>query len=181
MMRTVAGCVALALLVSLASCGGADLTPRGASDCLTDADVSNLPAGDATGTAISGTYVSTAGISQLCRECNQNQVSDVCSSLDPKVEAGQEILVTQTDGVLTIAGSEATYTGGVNADGTFVVGGSRPAVDDQGKTVGTVLARYEGSISGDTITIASKVRLTATVAGVVVDTEFSGTITYERK
>jgi len=131
--------LALTLLVAACGGGGGDLDP----DVVTD-----LPPGDGTGAAATGTYdmaTVTTGCSGTCRievEGFPYSACDIGTRLDETAE------VVQTDGVLTVDVEDSDYVsqlaGGIDADGTYEVGGLR--TQNGGEVV--ITARSAGIVSG---------------------------------
>jgi hypothetical protein len=79
-----------------------------------------MPPGDATGTALSGTYLITSAAIEGC-DCRVGSCGFFHSS------TGGTLIAAQQDGSLTITSSTGgALTGGVNADDTFSVGGPSP-------------------------------------------------------
>ena len=111
--RSYVGICVVYLAVLGSGCGGGAPTKT-----LTPTDVSNLPPGNATGTALSGSYLVTSSTIEGC-DCRVGS----CSFFHGVT--GGTVTVTQQDGSLTFTASGTeTETGGVNADDTFSVGGS---------------------------------------------------------
>ncbi len=105
------GVACLAALVS--GCGGGAPTKT-----LTATNVSGMPPGDANGTALSGTYLVTSSTIEGC-DCRVGSCGFFRGS------PGGTVTVTQQDGSLTFtAPGTQPAVGGVNADGTFSVGGA---------------------------------------------------------
>jgi hypothetical protein len=83
---------------------------------LTRADVSNLPAGTATGMVFSGQYIVTHNQVEACR-CRVGSCTEIFGNV------GLTLTATQTDGTLAIdSGTGAPAQGGVDSDGKFHVG-----------------------------------------------------------
>jgi hypothetical protein len=86
---------------------------------LTQADVSDIPPGDATGTEVSGTYLLTQSTLTGCR-CRVG----VC---DLHAGTGVTLTVLQQDGALTITDSSGNAShGGINDTLAYVCGGVSP-------------------------------------------------------
>lgn len=102
---------------SVAGCG----TPDDATSqkTLTQEDVDSLPTGNASGVAFSGVYTLENSEISACR-CRVGSCDDWRGS------KGDRFTLTQTDGALMLIlrgqYSEATYHGGIDADGSFLVG-----------------------------------------------------------
>jgi hypothetical protein len=107
------------LALALAGCGS--------SDTLTREEVENLPAGDATGTSISGDYeleFYTTACKGMCPLIDMGLYS--ISLCDVGHTDDASVSVTQTDGRLVIIGSSLMVQrmeGGLDQDGSFQVGG----------------------------------------------------------
>ncbi len=107
--------VAAFIVLTVVGCGGGPSTAT-----LNAADVSNIPAGTAVGTELSGSYVIESGVIDACT-CRVGP----CSFFHAGI--GEVVTVVQQDGALTIASSaspSSAVTGGVNADGSFDCGGT---------------------------------------------------------
>ena len=112
--------LALCSVVLLVACGSSDQS----SSTLTGTDVTNLPPGNATGTAFSGKYLLKDGKITEC-ECRVNE----CSKWN--VSRGDTFTFTETDGSLhvllhsitnTMGAMDQMYDGGINRGGDFRVG-----------------------------------------------------------
>jgi hypothetical protein len=133
--------LALSFIAAVAACGGAagDLDP----DVVTE-----LPPGDGTGTAATGTYDMesvTTGCSGSCRievEGFPYSACDVGTRLEETAE------VEQQDGRLTVDVADSDYVsqlaGGIDADGSYEVGGLR--TQNGGEVV--ITARSVGTVTG---------------------------------
>jgi hypothetical protein len=96
-------------------CGGEPVALR----TLSQADVSDIPLGNATGTELSGTYLLVESTLTGCR-CRVG----IC---DLHAGTGVSLTVLQQDGALTVTDSLGNPSyGGVNANDTFVYGGVAP-------------------------------------------------------
>ena len=105
---------AAALSIGL-GCGGESVPLR----TLSQADVSDIPPGNATGAELSGMYLLVESALTGCR-CRVG----VC---DLRTGTGGTLTVLQQDGALTVTDSAGNSSyGGVNASGTFAYGGGAP-------------------------------------------------------
>ncbi|HOX45545.1 MAG TPA: hypothetical protein PK668_18245 [Myxococcota bacterium] len=128
------------LTLALAGCGGGDNLGR--------EDVEDLPAGDATGSALSGNYdleFYTTACKGACPLIDMGlyslSICDVGNTDDATVS------VTQTDGRLLIVGPSLLVPrmeGGLDQDGTFLVGGY--ATQNSGSV--EIVTLGEGAIDG---------------------------------
>ena len=126
------------------------------SDGLSAADVTNVPAGDATGAAATGTYLMssiTTGCSGTCHTIVDGVSVSVCDIGDMVPMAAD---ATQADGVMQFDVTNSDYVsqlkGGIDTDGHFEVGGVR--------------TQQGGTIEIDTL-----------ASGTIVDFEVSATAT----
>lgn len=114
--RTVVGL----LLSVIVGCGEAD--DGEVQETLTQADVANVPQGDAQGNALSGVYVLDESQVLGCR-CRAGSCADWFET------STATLRLTQTDGAMTIQWlgqyDEMMYHGGVDEDGSFMLGGWR--------------------------------------------------------
>lgn len=141
------------LMILASGCGSSELDPD---------VVTNLPPGDANGTAHSGQYQLTILTKTCDGRCPTFQVWGftvrICSPGNTDTE---RVTVTQTDGVLEVTelGSSMyvqSLKGGVNTNGSFDVGGYEV---QQGVDVG-VSARVQGQIDNN-----GKIQATAKLLG----------------
>lgn len=143
----------LLLTLPLAACGSDGLDPD---------EVKSIPAGDATGSELSGGYRLTIVTERCSGQCPTFNVFGFWVRLcTPGHVDTETVTVAQTDGVLEVLdlGSSMyvnALKGGIYADGTFDVGGYEV---QEGVEVG-VAARVRG-----TVTTAGKITATATVFG----------------
>ena len=113
------------VIVGSASCGDTERA-------LGRDDVTGLPAGNATGTTFSGSYLNDAGSITGCH-CRVGSCAQITAN------PGGVTTVVQQDGRLTMTGPNGELSvGGINDDGTFKVGG---AFEQPGATV---YSRSEG-------------------------------------
>jgi hypothetical protein len=99
------------LLVAVAGvgCGGNELRT------LSHADVTGLPAGNATGTTFSGQYLTTSNVVVACR-CRAGS----CAALHGNV--GATLSGIQMDGSFQLGAGAQLAQGGIDSDGTFHLG-----------------------------------------------------------
>jgi hypothetical protein len=129
-----------ALLVVLAACSGG-------SDDLDPDVVTNLPPGDATGSAFGGNYGMSSVTTGCSGDCRTLVDGITYSACDIGTRLDDTITVTQSDGALVIDVDGNEYVsrleGGVFADAMFEVGGLRTQL---GGSV-TITARVTGTFS----------------------------------
>ncbi|MCY0987959.1 hypothetical protein OV203_12545 [Nannocystis sp. ILAH1] len=101
----------------------------GCDDQLSEADVTDLPAGDALGDAFAGDYtmeLTTLSCEGICAPVRLSELV-VLSVCDVGARQSGTASVSQTDGRLQLdirgALQASRLLGGVDTDGTFVVGG----------------------------------------------------------
>jgi hypothetical protein len=129
-MRMVGATVVLLVL----GCG--ESAPPPPTMTLSANTVGDLPAGTATGTSLSGSYLLTNGRIENC-VCRAGS----CSMI--KAMPGTVSTVVQQDGALTITDSNGNpITGGVNVDDTYTCGGWASVDQDTG--YGWIYALEEG-------------------------------------
>lgn len=157
----------------LAACGGGG----GDGGYLSKDTVTDLPAGDATGSDFSGEYdveLYTSDCSGKCPVIDYGWFTwSICDVGDKDDDV---VTIQQTDGRLQVdsdGGLEVTrLIGGINSDGSFDVGGY--STEDSGNV--QITARAEGDLSGATITATAK----AAAHGTTSDgTRIDCTATYE--
>ena len=120
--RLCLGIGAASLAAFGSGCGGGTPTKT-----LTATNVSNVPPGNANGTALSGNYLITSSTIEGC-DCRVGSCGFFHGT------PGGTMTVTQQDGSLTFTDSGAgEAAGGVNADDTFTAGGSSPIPDSSGQ------------------------------------------------
>jgi hypothetical protein len=118
-------------------------------------DVTNLPAGDATGTSFSGYYLIASSEIDGCR-CRVGQ----CAVFYAKIGALRQL--QQADGLFSEVGYAPGPTGGVNRDGTFWLGLSDESSD------ATKYFLMEGHIqAAEGVPVSGTYTATSTVAGTV--------------
>ncbi len=117
-------------------------------DFLTESDVSELPAGDAMGSAFTGFYrLRSFGV--VDRYCARGNVNEVFGALEPGV-AG--FAFAHVDGRASMLGwdqipiAEPVYAGGVDADGDFGLGAVDEITTADDVVVGETLYRVDGDI-----------------------------------
>lgn len=145
---------------------------------LTAQDVSNVAPGDATGTALSGTYLNTSASIDDC-ECRTGS----CSTF--RAQTGDTLTVVQTDGALMATDSQGNVlTGGVDANDDFSCGGASmiPYLAGQGSLYTLMTGTFD--VSGGQPTgmhFQLDETITGAVAGMTVDCNLlgSGSARYE--
>lgn len=129
------------MLLVLSGCGSGGLTQD---------DVTNLPDGNATGTAYTGTYqleLITKSCSGKCYIEYQNLPVSFCDVSDKE---SANITVTQSEGHVQVEADEGDLQvtlleGGINTDGSFTVGGYATQYGGQLK----VASKATGTITTD--------------------------------
>jgi hypothetical protein len=130
----------VALVVAGCGAGGAGAPPDDPSEpTLTHDDVSAVPDGNAVGMNFSGVYTSVSNLRTACR-C---RVGGPCAL--GFAGTGETISVFETDGHLRAPndnlGGPTELLGGVNADGTFTLGGLLESVGE------TDFIRFQGQFT----------------------------------
>jgi len=134
-------------------------------------DVSGIPAGDATGTSLSGTYLITSASIEACL-CRVGSCAMITA------QTGGTLSFSQQGGGLSIIDQSGTVlTGGVNADLSYTCGGTAtvPAGEGQGQVYG--LQKGTFAVSGSTPTETQfqiYETLTATFLGASYDCDYVG-------
>ena len=163
----------LAALAVAPGCSGDDLSVGGEGDgSLEREDVEDIPAGDASGADVSGAYLFTSSDQRSC-SCSAGDQALFCDS----TLAVEGIVLTQDDGALelreldlSMSGAEVVLTGGIDADGTLVVGGINTVTDASGTPIGDTINRVEGTIvAGDGGSLAWSFRSRAVLEGESID------------
>ena len=162
-------------------CEGDELSVGRTAD-LEREDVVDLPSGSATGTGATGRYILTTFDQRAC-SCRQGDEQVYCDA----AVTSQNLYVAQRDGVLLLqeeaqaSGSEFVLGGGIDADGTVLVGGVNPAVNrETGERVGETVTLVEGEfepMQGADLSWEHRVRLiddgTSVDCAVVADVTLS--------
>lgn len=132
------------VIASVAACGAGDL----AKDVVT-----NLPPGNATGSALSGSYDLTVTTRDCSGQCPTFQVAIFTIRICDKGDVDhQTVSATQADGRLTVSGDAGLYVeslvGGISTDGSFDIGGytNVQGVDVTARVAGTLGA--DGRLAG---------------------------------
>lgn len=135
------------LVIALTAAGcAADGDPVGASGDLVRDDVENLPAGDASGSAASGTWRVSIRTTSCTSACTAQQCTVAETS-------NAQFPIIQANGALTMD-AFTRLRGGLDSDGSFVVGG----VAMQGAT--EQIGRLSGTLTGGSMvgTVVVRVR-----------------------
>jgi len=158
-------------------CGGPETAPP--PDCLELQEVMNVPAGTATGTGFSGIYRGLSAVSDECLLCTRNEIPEM--NCDAPTLSGRPWTVTQSNGALMMQDAEFVMTGGVNADGTFLIGGIAAPTRDDGVKTGQVLLLMDGRFSGNLIVATIRWHVTAQASdGRTADGEQLLSVTFQR-
>jgi len=137
----------------------------GSSGDLSRDDVQNIPDGDATGSALSGTYDIEVRVTDCSGSCGPFSVGIFSSSVcDVGDTDSQRVEVSQTDGRLSIDTDDlpSRFEGGAFADGSFDVGGyatqfggeleitarTLGQIHDDGTLSATIRSRTWGEVEG---------------------------------
>jgi hypothetical protein len=146
--------------------GGGDLDPD---------VVTNLPPGDGTGTALTGTYSMESVTTSCDGDCSTTVDEFTYSACDVGTRLDSTAEVIQADGALMIDVEDSDYVsqlaGGVDADGSFDVGGLRT---QQGGEV-TITARGVGTITAGTMTGTTRLRVDGMGLGCTIGVDVDGT------
>ena len=160
----------LGLIVS--GCGGPS------AKTITAKDVNGIPAGDATGTALSGSYLLASAAIEDCT-CRVGS----CAMIH--AQTGTTLMVVQQAGALTVTDSNGNVsTGGVKLDDTFTCGGEAviPSAEGQGQIYAVMDGTFQLSGGQPTaMTFQISETITGTILGMSYDCDFlgSGTARYE--
>ena len=146
---------------------------------LTEAEVTDLPTGDATGAALTGAYqfeTVTTDCAGLCEPVSY--LGFTLSPCDVGARNDEAVDVTQEDGALQLDVQSSVWasrlSGGVWADGSYDVGGyktenggsvrfisqARGTVTDEGVWDGVLTLRTAGSFEGQAVDCTATVDLT---------------------
>jgi hypothetical protein len=153
-------------IIFLVACGGdsGELDPD---------VVTNLPPGDATGTALGGRYSMSSLTTDCSGDCTTNIDGFVYAACDVGVRLDDTVVVTQADGALKIDVEDNDYVsrleGGVFASSMFEVGGVRT---QYGGSV-TIAARVTGTITS-TLSGTARLRVSGQGLDCVIESEVSG-------
>jgi hypothetical protein len=158
--------IKLLAAVALAACGGADgLDPD---------VVTSLPPGNATGTAATGSYsmkTITTGCDGTCATTVNGFTYSAC---DIGTRLDSTATVTQADGRLTIDVEDSDYVsqlaGGLDADGTYDVGGLRT---QQGGQI-VITARSSGTLVGNAMTGSAQLQVSGMELDCRIDASADG-------
>ena len=156
----------LAVILVLAACGGA-------SDLDADA-VTSIPPGTATGSAMTGSYRMESVTTDCSGDCTTSFDGVLYSACDIGTRLEDTVMITQTDGALQIDVDDSDYVsrleGGVDADGTFEVGGLRTQLGGQV----TITARTLGTITGPALTGTARLRVSGNGLGCHIEADVDG-------
>ena len=155
-------------LVAVAACGGGggDLDP----DVVTE-----LPPGDGTGTAATGTYEMSTVTTDCAGSCRIEVEGFPYSACDIGTRLDETAEVTQTDGLLVVDVDDSNYVsrleGGIDADGSYEVGGLR--TQNGGEVV--ITARSVGTVTGGTWTGTARLLVKGMGLNCTIEADASGT------
>ncbi|NMB75231.1 MAG: hypothetical protein GYA21_08880 [Myxococcales bacterium] len=152
----------LSVLLLCAGCGGG-------SDLDRD-EVTNIPPGNATGTAASGLYTFDLYVSKCSGTCPLVNVGlSTLSTCDVGFRDEAEVTLTQSDGRIQIDSQDLLVTrmvGGLNADGSFDVGGYGTQLSGAIE----ITNRAKGILAQDgSVTAQSRTHAEGNVNGTTVD------------
>ena len=159
------------LLLALACGPGADDTgaeAATASGHLTQAAVTSVPEGDATGSTWTSSYDAEVRTLSCSGTCGTGASSLLPVSFCDVGDLDYEVFYfEQDDGLLEMEVSDpiSYYRGGVDADGALVLGGH---ATDLGGAV-ELLAMVEGRFEGEALTGTATSSIVGTVNGVAID------------
>jgi hypothetical protein len=142
-----------------------------ASSDLSVGAVTTIPNGTGTGSAASGTYTAQVNIVSCSGACTATFLGAPFAICTAGSAGSATITVVQTGGHLTAVTSSSniivqSFSGGIDADGSFDVGGVTDSVDGQPLTV---TARATGSLAGSAMTATVEAAGTGTVNGSAID------------
>ncbi len=156
----------LCLLLGACSSSSGDLDPD---------VVTSLPPGDATGSALTGSYRMESLTTGCSGQCSTRVDDVVYSACDIGTREDDTVDVTQTNGVLQIDVDSSDYVsrlaGGVDASGTFDIGGLRTQLGGQVQ----ITARATGTFAGETMTGEVRLRVTGHGLDCLIETDLTGT------
>lgn len=162
--------VSFLIAVAIAGCGGGD----GELDPDT---VTNLPPGDGTGSAATGTYDMQSVTTDCAGDCSTEVEGITYSACDIGTRLDETADVVQADGRLTLDVEDSEYVsqlaGGIDADGSYDVGGLRT---QQGGQV-TITSRSVGTATSGALTGTARLR----VRGMGLDCEIDVDVTGARE
>lgn len=170
------GCLLVLTLSALCSCRS-NGSPDGGGELSREA-VTNIAAGSATGSALSGTYnveLRTTACSGTCAVNVGGFVQSICDVGDTNAETAR---VTQTDGVLEIRMNDtpSLYRGGVDLDGQFDLG----AYETENGNTYEIFVRADGVITDQQINGMARSRSVGVVGNSPIDCYGEYTITGPR-
>lgn len=159
--------LALSLVASAAACGGS-------GDDLDPDTVTNLPPGDATGSAATGTYV----LDTLTTACGGTCAVEVdgfnYSACDVGTRQTATTEIAQDGGALVFDVEDSDYAshleGGIDVDGSFDVGG---LVTQQGGQI-TITSRSTGTLIDGAMTATGRLRIDGMGLGCTVEIDVTG-------
>jgi hypothetical protein len=158
----------LTICFLVAACSG------GSSDL--DADVvTSLPPGDATGSAMTGSYRMETITTDCAGTCSTTVDGFIYSACDIGTRVDNTVMITQTDGALRIDVDDSDYVsrleGGLDASGAFDVGG---LVTQLGGQI-AITSRTQGTLAGNMMTGVGRLRVRGRGLDCHIEVDASGT------
>ena len=181
MMRRSTLCYLASLSVMWVGCGTTNILMPQPSVCLAVDDVLNIPPGDGTQTMVLGTYHAITQFRESCAQCSKNTFPET-ECTDDTIDVSVRTTFTQDGGILTVERTDGnTLQGGINTDGTFIIGATVTPTRDDGVQSGQGLVLFEGRFTGNVIIATITVRLTVNdPGGGVLDAQSVHAVTLER-
>ncbi|MCR9161480.1 MAG: hypothetical protein ACE37F_29900 [Nannocystaceae bacterium] len=148
-MKTSTSTLSLLLVLCTPACQGEDLSVGSNAAALERADVEDLPPGDGGEDDVSGIYLLTSFDQRSCR-CSEGDEASFCD-----VElAADAIVLAQAGGSLearavTLPSEEVLVelSGGIDGDGSVLVGGINTVTTSNGDPVGETVNLVEGTVN----------------------------------
>ncbi len=162
MDRVLRGTISMFALALVVGCGGGSELDRD--------EVTNIPPGNATGSAASGSYTFELYVSKCSGTCPLVTVGlSTLSTCDVGFRDEADVTLTQSDGRIQIDSQDLLVTrmvGGLNADGSFDVGGYGTQLSGAIE----ITTRAHGVLAQDgSVTAQNRTRAQGNVNGTTVD------------
>jgi hypothetical protein len=161
------GVVGVVLGLSATGCSSGASNPD-----LSASSVTSIPNGTGTGTAASGTYSVEIDVTACSGACSTTELGVPVQLCTTGSAGTASIIVVQSGGHLTAQATGNLYVnafaGGINADGSFDIGGLTEEID--GASV-TVTSRAEGTVVQDLLSASVVSEGEGTVNGSAINCE----------
>lgn len=136
--------------------------------------VTSLPPGDATGTALSGSYRMESVTTKCSGDCRAVVDGVTFSACDVGTRLDDTIAITQTEGALQIDVDGNDYVsrlaGGIHGDGSYDVGGVRT---QRGGAV-QITARTRGTLRSDGMTGTGRLHVGGSGVDCAIEVDVTG-------